>query len=404
MRILLIGGALWEGAEASFRRNIEGALVTFVRTEGNIFHGVEGNVAHIKEINTGRFYQQEFDILVNVQTREIYPKDDILYLQNGICPQWAWRLVLQCLEYKPYTTATIVGDCASAAQMAVNLYAQGVMPTIIKSVANFPKEFDPDVAEHLRKQFHKWGIKINYMTNPYIPPEEGRLVIAFSDQPSEEPSRQILAPNLSERFGAEKAAAVLNVVERCLVPPTNEGMRAVKTRFFQAAMTGAGEAALIQSFVNYIYSVLPIQGGFVKLIYGSDGKIYGFSAIGNKADMFVDFATALIKCGAKVETLANLDLLSPLSQLVCLGQLALEVVKGKIHMAYQDEMLNVNFENTTVLDLDDNNVECGMWNVELNTFCNDIIVTSSCSKKAIKAAKFLTGKGYKIKVLIAINN
>ncbi|MCL2620775.1 MAG: rhodanese-like domain-containing protein [Defluviitaleaceae bacterium] len=414
MKILIIGNSLAETSATYMGRNIEGAVVTFANTRQEVLHSVDGNIADMKETDTGRIYQQEFDILVNTtppQTDGV--QDDILHLQDGGCPKYQWQQTLEHLANKRYTTATVAGDCASAAQMAVNLYVHGIMPTIITGIANFPKGFDPDVATHLRQQLWRWGININHMTHPYLPEEEGRITLAFSDQHPPEPSQQILAPNLSEKFGSERATAVINVVKRSLVPPRREGALAVTTRFFQAGMTGVGEAKLMQSAINYIYSVSAFQGGFIKLIYGTGGKIYGFSAIGGGADGFVDLMATLVACGGTVETLANLDFISPFAELVALGKIASEVISGQTRIAYWDEATNVNPETTILLDVGEYADFAryslpGSINIPLNDLkfsthllstVKDIIVISGRGMDATKAAKILTNKGYKARVL-----
>ncbi|MCL2235763.1 MAG: rhodanese-like domain-containing protein [Defluviitaleaceae bacterium] len=417
MKILVIGDIDTAPSADHLRFNVEGADVVLVDNSREVLRSVDTNVATLEEISTGRVYQQEFDILVHRRPATTDPNGhgDVLHLQEGGCPNYQWRQIEGFLKGKGYTTANVVGDCVSAAQAAVNLYAYGIMPTVVTTTDRFPRDFDRDVAAFLRKQLTKWDIVIMQTTHPYLPYEEGRATLFFGDQQGQtvQDNQQILAPNLAEKFGEERAAAVLAVVRSSLVPPRNEGALVVSTRYFQAGLTGASEERLIKSAVSYIYSVLALHGGFIKLVYGAGGKIYGFSAVGAGSDGFVDIVTTLITCGGSVGTLANLDFISPYKALVQLGKTALDVINSQIHMAYPDEIDYANPDITTLLDVR-NYSDFAMFNIPnsvniplsdlkfgIGTLSQnkDIIVISNGGNSATAAVKILYEKGYKARVL-----
>ncbi|MCL2854827.1 MAG: rhodanese-like domain-containing protein [Defluviitaleaceae bacterium] len=415
MKILIIDEkTAGQAHEDILARNIQGADIVLVDTAMEKLAAIDGNTATLEEVATGRLRHQQFDILVAVQPFPVGGDfGDVLQLKEGGCPKLQWRRIERFLRAGCYAAATIAGDCISSAQAAINLYTNGVMPTIVTTTSHFPKGFDRDISTYFSKQLKGWGIAIQHTYHPYLPQEAGRATLFFGDHLAEQrQTHRVLAPALVEKFGSERALAVLATVKRCLVPQSKEGALSVSAGFLQAATTGTNEGRLVKTATNYIYSVLPVHAGFIKLIYGACGKIYGFSAIGSGAEGFVDIMTTIITQGGSVHTLANAGLISNFGALVKLGKIALAVINRQIRMAYADEVAEPS-NGTILLDVRNqeefadghaaNSINVPVADIKYATHLLenawDIITISGKGERAQDAARFLTERGYKARIL-----
>jgi|GEM_PF-4619595 len=115
----------------------------------------------------------------------------------------------------------------------------------------------------------------------------------------------------------------------------------------RAAAIGFSCAALESRAVDYIYSALADDFGFCKLIYSPAGKILGACAYGLDCFATMDILAAVLKSGANP---AELELSRPNHPAIILGKIAQNVAAGRLHMAYWDEIDNLDPTNTLIID------------------------------------------------------
>ena len=172
---------------------------------------------------------------------------------------------------------------------------------------------------------------------------------------------------------------------------------------------GLTEQALISQAKDYVYSVLPIQAGFLTLYYNAQGNIYGFSALGQGMTYYADMVYAIMSCGGGIFALVS----SKNVYLQTLGKIAQNVAEGRLQIAYPDQMTSLNLSKTTILDVrsfDEANtinfpdaVHIPLQSLRTDFLQLDpakhIVIVCKTGKLSYIATRFLSQRGYKASIL-----
>ena len=179
------------------------------------------------------------------------------------------------------------------------------------------------------------------------------------------------------------------------------------------AEIGLNEAALIERQMDYIYSVLPTDKGYLKLLYNNTGQIYGFCALGQGVPRYVDAMSAIMAHGGTVNSLISHEAYGQLQSLPTLGKIAQNVIEGRLKNTYPDEINELELENVTLLDVRSQNqtnvmnfpfaleiplaqLRYEFYQLEIE---KPIVLISQTGKSAYIASRLLSGRGYKCSVL-----
>ncbi|MCL2573115.1 MAG: rhodanese-like domain-containing protein [Defluviitaleaceae bacterium] len=187
------------------------------------------------------------------------------------------------------------------------------------------------------------------------------------------------------------------------------------TEGLKLAFFGHTEASLNAQQISHMYSILPIEGGFLKLIYDDVGNILGFAVLGQSGDVmsYADVMSVLVKMGGNIQNMVHMELTSNKNPLTILGKIAQNVIEKRLSMAYADELKNMNSADTVLLDVRHQleymayhigdsinipleNLRDSIYRLErmkeIITICND-------GKESYLAARILMAHGYKVRHL-----
>jgi len=165
----------------------------------------------------------------------------------------------------------------------------------------------------------------------------------------------------------------------------------------------------------FIYSILPVAGGFVKLIYDDGGEILGFYVLAQPAiaHSCADILSTLAKLGGTVQSMVQLELTDTRHPLITLGKIAQNVIEKRLHMAYADEISNTAQQDIVLLDVRphtdyitghiDSSINIplealreSMYRLERQ---KEIITICEDGKESYLAARILMGHGFKTRQL-----
>jgi len=181
------------------------------------------------------------------------------------------------------------------------------------------------------------------------------------------------------------------------------------------AILGQTERSLNASQMPHIYSILPISGGFCKLIYDDAGNILGFVMLGESSAVCncADVMATLVNMGGNIHNMVALKLSDAANPLPTLGKIAQNVIEKRLHMAYADEIAQLLTYETILLDVRhqlefmDWRIE-GSINVPLEALresiyrlerTKEIIVICTDGKDSYLAARILMAHGFKTRHL-----
>jgi len=217
----------------------------------------------------------------------------------------------------------------------------------------------------------------------------------------------------SRSFGGMRVADEMHGIARQMETTVNlqtADVGGVKLAFF-----GQTEQSLNASQMPHMYSILPIAGGFLKLIYDDAGGILGFAALGQGCivENCTDIMATLVKLGGSIQNMVNLELVSSNNPLPTLGKIAQNVVEKRLHMAYADEIKQLLYSDTTLLDVRhqlefmDYRID-GAINIPLEMLresiyrlerSREIVTICTDGKESYLAARILIGHGFKVRQL-----
>jgi len=181
------------------------------------------------------------------------------------------------------------------------------------------------------------------------------------------------------------------------------------------AFFGQTEMTLNAQQMPHMYSVLPIPGGFCKLIYDDNGDILGFATLGQDPVVTncADTMTTLVKMGGTIQNMVSLELIDGDNPLPTLGKIAQNVVEKRLFMAYADEINQLDFAGVILMDVRPRpDFANHHINVSINIPLEDlresiyrlernkeIITICSDGKDSYLAARILMGHGFKTRHL-----
>lgn len=181
------------------------------------------------------------------------------------------------------------------------------------------------------------------------------------------------------------------------------------------ALVGQAEKSLNAYQMPHMYSILPVAGGFLKLIYDDGGNILGFGALGESSvvENCTDVVITLVKMGGNIQNMVCLQLSGSDNPLSTLGKIAQNVVEKRLFMAYADEIKQLAPSDVILLDvrhhleLMDYRIE-GAINIPLEMLresiyrleqAKEIITICGEGKESYLAARILMGHGFKTRHL-----
>ena len=181
------------------------------------------------------------------------------------------------------------------------------------------------------------------------------------------------------------------------------------------ALFGQTEKSLNAYQMAYIYSILPIEDGFLKLIYDDGGNFLGFAALGEISivENCTNVLTTLVKLGGNIQNLLSLELSGSGNPFSTLGKIAQNVVEKRLFMAYADEIKQFAPSDVILLDvrhhleLMDYRID-GAINIPLEMLresiyrlerTKEVITICGEGKESYLAARILMGHGFKTRHL-----
>ncbi|MCL2169566.1 MAG: rhodanese-like domain-containing protein [Defluviitaleaceae bacterium] len=212
-------------------------------------------------------------------------------------------------------------------------------------------------------------------------------------------------------FGRVRADEILGLYRP--QHPSGMPLRQYYIGNLECAEIGMNEQMLTQAATEYIYSILPIDMGFLKLLYNGVGSIYGFEAVGHGITRYVDAMVAALAHGASVLSMTGLEMYGGDMYLARLSRVAQNVIEGRAQMAYPDQIPDFDHRAQTMLDVREPE-ELAMFylpeavNIPLSRLREEyhaldpnkeIILISQKGKRAYIASRILAHKGYKTSIL-----
>lgn len=202
---------------------------------------------------------------------------------------------------------------------------------------------------------------------------------------------------------------------RAVQPEKSMELQVADVSGLRLAIFGQTENNLNSLQMPYMYSILPITDGFIKLIYDDNGNILGFTALGQSqhVENYADIMTTLLKMNGNIQNMISLELCGNKNPLPTLGKIAQNVVEKRLFMAYADEIKQTIPQEMTLLDVRhqlefmDYRID-GSINIPLESLrdsiyrlerTKEIITICSDGKESYLAARILMGHGFKIRHL-----
>ncbi|MCL2396743.1 MAG: FAD-dependent oxidoreductase [Defluviitaleaceae bacterium] len=392
--------------------NIDIRLSTQIAWPGMPTVDEHGPGLDLEDTLTGRTYRESFDRIIYAaagQTDRVAmtlpvrrnAHTNILHLSDLTNFDIQWQQVEAYLAAYGPRTAVICGADMISLMAAQHLAAHGIATTIITPEAAVPTDFDHDIACHITHLLQRNGVKI--ITKANI---EGRVVedggkvhchlpigvfvadmaiycsqafsvtaSAASQAPPPDAQNPVARCELTLNHTAENILTGMEAPASHMAPmvgrlaadivyggelddqaqdPYNEASIFLRqTEIFGkiAAVFGFCEKELNQQKMDYIFSVVPVAGGFLKLIYDADGEILGFAALGHDTTQFAGFMSAIVQMDGCIYDLVGLELPATMRPLQTLGKIAQNVIEKRLSMAYWDEITAIDATKTTLLDV-----------------------------------------------------
>jgi len=190
-------------------------------------------------------------------------------------------------------------------------------------------------------------------------------------------------------------------------------MRIADFHDLKLVILGLTEQELNQRQMGHMYSVVPIAGGFCKLIYDDIGNILGFAALGCCADNYANVVVAICKMGGNVQSLLDTQLDDKQHPICTLGKIAQNVIEKRLFMAYPDEVMRIDSATTMLLDVRsafdfivyhaDKAVNIPLENLRESLYrletSKEIITICADGKDSYLAARILSANGFKVRYL-----
>ena len=202
---------------------------------------------------------------------------------------------------------------------------------------------------------------------------------------------------------------------RTAQPEQPVDLRTADVAGFKLALFGHTEKSLNAQQAPHIYSVLPIQGGFCKLIYDDGGNILGFAALGHShiVESSTSIMATLVKMGGNIHNMVNLGLSDNGNPLPVLGKIAQNVVEKRLFIAYADEIGQPAAQDVILLDVRhqlefmdyriDGSINIPLENLRESIYrlerSKEIITICGNGKESYLAARILMGHGFKTRHL-----
>jgi len=304
-----------------------------------------------------------------------------------------WDVVERFITEKRPSSAIIYGGNIIAAMAAGRLLLRGLQITIIALSSVVPNDLDRDIACHITSFLVKHGVRlvsksetaglyeeaeqvfcplngdaisadmaINCRQKPlhdlptYTPPPIG-VEETLQEFPLDTIARNIFSglyldmPSLAPLKGRAVAADVIN--SNAGRPKNEDGLNLRQYEIFgkHIAIVGLIEKELNELRLPYIYSIVPIPGGFLKLIYSANGDVLGFASIGQDALHYANIIAIMTRLGCSISNITEIEMTAVAQPLQNLCKIAQNVVENRLFMAYWDEIINADIEKITLVDV-----------------------------------------------------
>jgi rhodanese-related sulfurtransferase len=340
----------------------------------------------------------------------------------------------------------------SAVLAAQNLVKMGLEPTLITTLAAVPVEVDYDIACHITAHMAQNGVKlvknaggghlsgglgcVQYVTADgktfaadmgvicaLDAPKTTQNILQTHQSPHEkrELNLNILAKDVvtgEEKFAPRAATKIGRFMADCVftgeenVEKSGSAFMRTAEIFGKTVATfGFSEKLLNERKMDYMFSVVPISGGFCKLVYDNGSKILGFAAFGQDAREYAGMLSVIVQMKGGIRDLVALETGENYVPLQALGKIAQNVLEKRIFMAYWDEICNYDPGKTMILDVRPGEAYLarhieGAVNVPLADLrgslyrldgAKGIIVVCDTGKDSYLAARILMGHGFRVR-------
>ena len=404
MKILIIGAteaAL--AAAARLRRLDEGALIVLIDHRSNVL-GLEALQGYDIDIRLdtqviwpevpkdsldlksgGNTYSENYNkLLVSYEVdKGFFPPvkscfANVFNLSNFDLFNSQWQEVDRFIAQNRPQTAIIRGGDMVGVLAATRLLAHGVRVNLISEEA-VPSDLDRDIAGHVTKFLQSRGLRLAKSESEVVmiadiglncrhmpmpkPPEFAALpfglyktqelfvnTIVNNSFTGEAVDAPALARAKGRAAADEAVVGPLKLFKRDRSVKTTINLQFVEIFGKQLAVFGLGEKELSEQRLAYMYSIVPVADGFLKLIYDNFGKILGFTAWGRSIKQYVDIMAVTVQLGGDIYNLTTMETLGGRA-LEILGKISQNVVEKRLCVAYWDEVSEVDFERTTLLDV-----------------------------------------------------
>ena len=401
------------------------------------------------EVNNENFDKIVFSFEVGNEFSPYIPRSvrNMFYLSNPAALERGWSDIAAYLIASGAKSAQVRGNDLLAYIVSARLLHAGIETTLC--AVNVPPQtphlpdLDRDTAAHIAAHLAGRGLRIGDIAEPLTgntaAPFSGGIIIecvpyapqlpefvqpADSKQASQEfpldtivsdkfSGDRIDVPRLSCRRGRGIAAAVMGTGGANADADQSINMRSAEIMGKRLVIFGLTEHELNRRGMKHIFSVVPVSGGFLKLLYNDLGQILGFVGFAVNSAPYADVLAMFVQLGGGAHMLAGMELSDEMAAVNILGQIAQNVLEKRLEMAYWDEIEHVDAEKTILLDVRSEaefvaGSIAGAINIPLADLrirqylldeAKDVIVFCDSGRDSYVAARILAGCGVKVRHL-----
>jgi len=372
---------------------------------------------------------------------------NMFYLSNPVSLERGWSDIAAYLIASGAKSAEVRGNDLLAYIVAARLLRAGIETTLC--AVNAPPQtpylpdLDIDTAAHIAAYLGDRGLRLGDAVEPHT----GSMAASISDgiviecvpyapqlpefvQPVD--SKQALqefpldtivsdrfsgekidVPRLSCRRGRTLAAAVLGFGGANADAEQSINIRNAEILGKRLVIFGLTEHELNRRGMKHIFSVIPIDGGFLKLLYNDLGQILGFAGFATNPMPYADVLAMFVQLSGGVQMLAGIELSDEMGAINIMGQIAQNVLEKRLEMAYWDEIAHIDAEKTILLDARSerdfaagsipNALNIPLADLRFKQYLleqtKDVIVFCGDGRDSYVAARILAGCGIKVRHL-----
>ena len=282
--------------------------------------------------------------------------------------------------------AIIYGDDMVAAVAAGQLLFRGLMVTIVAPDGIVAKDLDFDMACHITAHIEKSGAKIAptagrataaliihcvkpqertmpmYVPAPTSAGDEVRGYGLDTVSRNVFNGQQVDIPALGPLKGRALAATVAGMRHNARYE-TSINLRQYDVYGHHVAIFGLTEKELNAARLPYIFSVVPVPDGFLKMLYNSKGDILGFLSMGQDALHYANSMALIARLNCNINDVAEMEMTSVARRLQILGKVGQNVLERRLKMVYWDEVAALDMSKTQIIDVRPLMVSRG-WKIE----------------------------------------